>query len=423
MLQEFTAGKLAGTNDSGDIGQSQQDSFSRFQEFKQLEQQFRGRGNDQGQGNGGVGAGGGRGFGFPPGSRPGQKPGEAGPGGDNGNTGQQGFVGPGGCTNSTECIKYCSEHKDECFGQANSSGDQNGQNNGSFHQMGGPTGRPEFGGPRQLRSDIVHEIKSEDLPQGFEQKSFQEKQQFFREKFQQFQGNQGNDRQMPFQGRPGEGFGQQDGKQGVGSPQRMPPDSFQGIGPSRGTSGIFAPLKEGQQGNFPLRPGSNNMGPSSQGDSGGNQGGFHPPGSEGYQNGQPGGSQQFPNKDSGNFGSPQQGGTFDQQRPPNGSTGNFQPPPGTGGSYQQYPNSGTGGVYQQPPPGSGGTFNGGQPPPPSGGSFSQPPPGGAGFPPPGAPPPGGGSPPPSGGGAPPPPSSMIPQNGFFAGLLQLILGR
>ena len=99
----------------------------RFEQFRQLESTFRGGGS----GFGGIG----------------------GPGG-----GQ--FVGPGGCTDPSTCIKYCNEHPSECF---------------SFGPPGQPDYRPPEGGippghdffPR-IQTDIIHEFNQSEVPFDYE---------------------------------------------------------------------------------------------------------------------------------------------------------------------------------------------------------------------------------------------------------------
>ncbi len=124
MLREFTAGRFEARGEFGpseDFRRFEEEARKRFQEFRALEEQFRGKGFPEGFGPPG---------GFPgaPGEFPGAPPGGF-PGG--GPAGGPGFVGPGGCTSPSECIKYCSEHKEECF---------------SFGPPGMPQFRPPEGG-------------------------------------------------------------------------------------------------------------------------------------------------------------------------------------------------------------------------------------------------------------------------------------
>ncbi len=445
MLQEFTTGKFSeGHGDSfEDFQRHHEDTAMRFNEFKQLEEQFRG-------GEDGPGFSGGPRFGPPPGRFPGQQPGQGGGFGVNFGAGQQNFVGPGGCTGPAECIKYCSEHREECFSggpqhddsrRDAGSREENHEDDGrdddgrddnqprDFPQFGRPQfGRPQFGRPQfgqrfggesedhsmpQLRGNIVHEFKSEDLPQGFEGRTMEERQQFFREKFEQFKGEEG-----AFPGRPSQGFpgdrnmrkprpGEQGGDlrrpefqgQPFNGRQGNEDEFFKGEGEHNFQDGTLPrdsqfPRPSGQ--NFPETSGgmTDKRFPfPSDGQRMPQDGGFHPP--EGGKFPPPSGGFQRP-PEGGQF-QPPPGGTF-QQHPSDG--GAFQPP--LNGSFQPPP----GGTFQQP---SGTSFQQPPPPPPSDGSFSSPPPSGST---------GGSQPPP-----PPPPTSRAPQYDFFASLLNLLLGN
>lgn len=136
MLKEFTEGRFEAHGDFGppeDFRRFEEESRKRFEEFRQLEDHFRGGEFPEGIPHG-----------FPPqGEFPGGPPGGA------------GFVGPGGCTSPAECIKYCTEHKEDCF---------------SFGPPGRPDVRPPEGGippghefPR-IRQNIIFERPS-DVPQ------------------------------------------------------------------------------------------------------------------------------------------------------------------------------------------------------------------------------------------------------------------
>lgn len=510
MLQEFTSAKFSANPISPDqLPQLQQDSDTRFQEFKQLEKQFRGLGVLRLQTARDMK------LEAKPGAFPDKQPGEVGPTGENTDiTAQPGFVGPGGCTNGSGCITYCAQHKDECF-KKEPSGEHEQKNTGISegegdgfgkqrfgNQFGSKTDRQEpeegtkefalppgrgfgSGGERQggvmpqLRGNIVHEIKSEDLPQGFEQRTREEKQQFFKEKFQEFKG-QGQEGAFP--GKPSQGFpGNQNPGQNFGRPesnqdndqQEGVSDKFHGIAPTQGTRGI-APFEDKQQqqnnsGKFPpgysgregqqpfMQKDFNGQRPPTQGDVDTQQKQFAPRpgtypfgGDSGQNQNQPypvkspyaplpfnsSGGQQMPV--GGSY--PKQGEGYptqpDGQFPqpsgypqfPSGGTGGLAPSPGfypsqipsgSTGSYPPSP-SGTTGIYQ-PPTGTGGTYV----PPPSG-SMSPPPSGSTGTyqPPTGST---GGTyvPPPSGstGGSFAPPSSFAPFNALFAGLLQAFFGR
>ena len=479
MLSEFTTGKFSEGhgNSFEDFQRGHEDAAMRFNEFKQLEEQFRGGRGDEGRGFGHSGD---RRFDSPPGKFPEQQPGQGRGLGVNFGAGQQNFVGPGGCTGPAECIKYCSEHKEECFNGGPQHDDDSRRDAGSreenneddgrddnqprdFSQFGRPQfGRPQFGQGSegesqehfmpQLRGNIVHEFKSEELPQGFEQRTTEQKQQFFREKFQQSKGEEGTFPGAPSQGFPGGGNmrGQRPNEQQNGNTEGNKGgfDSFNGVGPKSGTQGIFDPIQGGQQrssdsqrkfqgpsegqqqlfnqqGNQPRSFGGQegrdfqNGDANSRGPNGQQMppaGGFHPP-----QSGQ------FPpTSDSGAFKPPQSGqfqppsGGFPQpssggdrfQPIEGGSPGNFPPPPNSGSFPQPPPSSGS---FGSAPPPSGGT--GEFQPPPSGGTFQPPP--SESF---------GSTPPPSGstGGFPPPPPQPInkaPQYNFLASILNLLLGN
>lgn len=137
-----------------DFRRFEEEAFHRFEEFRLLEQEFRG-----GE------------FGLPPG------------GFRSSSEDQQGFrppsfAGPGGCTSPDECIKYCTEHKEECF---------------SFGPPGQPGTRPPEGGippgrefqqsMPQLQQNLHIEFKEGELP---EFKSQEEQREFLRENFQEF---------------------------------------------------------------------------------------------------------------------------------------------------------------------------------------------------------------------------------------------
>lgn len=438
MLQQFTAQNVSAQGDiaADTLQQSQQNSVTRFEEFKQLERQFRplgvpGAGFNQDQREGG--------FNPPPGSIPGQKPGEGGPVSAQTTGGVHEFIGPGGCTGAAGCISYCAEHKDECFNQAPEDKRQPGQLDNQGNQAPGVGGTefsrskgqkegvPFQSGPPQLRANIVHELKSDDLPQNFEQRSSEEKHQFFKEKFQEFrrhedtglpdtspQGFPGGD-QTRKQFQPPRGQFQQ---REQGQPPRPPgfdrsqdetgqggSDSFRGMKPQSGSPGIFAPLEgkdqfpnAGQhQDSFPEQQQSPNM--QDKGSFGRQrnfrsdqkqftpQGMTNPSGTQGFsdqdQKGQPSGGGIFPGRSPFPFGG-SQGQEPDQQMPAGfnsqnqGSFGNQQWQAGQtqGGQFQPptgvFPQGGaTGGSFQMQP--------GQQFPTGSTGSF-QPPPGGSPFP-------------------------------------------
>ncbi len=134
MLKEFAAGRFEAHGDFGppeDFRRFEEEARRRIDEFKQLEVQFRG-GPPGGLAPSGV-----EGFPGAPGA-PGAFSG--------GPVGGPGFTGPGGCTSPSECIKYCAEHREECF---------------SFGPPGRPGVRPPEGGlppgfnAPELRRDLI----------------------------------------------------------------------------------------------------------------------------------------------------------------------------------------------------------------------------------------------------------------------------
>ena len=366
MLKQFTERRFEARGGAGEFGPQgfedfqrfEQDSNRRFDEFRMLEEQFRGQEFPGFGGPGGPGP-----DGFPGGEFPGG-PG-AFPGGPGGNSGGHSFAGPGGCTSPAECIKYCTENKDACFGggpQDNGGSAGRSDDRGGRPGFGGERGGASFGPPPQLRGGLIRQFEQGELPEGFRELPSEERQRFFHDRFPEF--NPPSPGQFP--GRP---------------PQEFPgaPSEFPGGGefPSRAPEG------------FPDRP---------EEFPGGREG-FRPP--EGFgperiqqlqqlqQQIQEGGSipdlqqrlqqlQQFPTPTSGGV-SPDSGGAF---HPPEGSF--IQP--STSGTFQQPPE----GSFTQPPPS--GSFSAPQPtgsfesaPPPSG-SFSAPPPSGGSQPPPPPPP-------------------------------------
>lgn len=381
MLKQFTERRFearGGHDDFGpqgfdDFEKFQQDAGRRFEEFRALEEQFRGQ-EFPGFGPSGQGSSPGGFPGGPPGAFPGGPGGF--PGGQGGHSGGPSFAGPGGCTSPSECIKYCTEHRDECFGgpphddsdgaggDARTSGFVGGEEG-----FGGEHGGMPFGPPPQLRGGLIRQFDRGELPEGFHQLPQEERQRFFHDKFPEF--NPPSPGQSPEHGEfPG------------GPPQGFP--GALGEFPGRGEFPSNAP--EG----FPGRPGEFPGGLE----------GFHPPEGFGQER-----FQQFPAPTSGGV-SPESGGAF---HPPEGSftppsVDAFHPPEG---SFTQPPPSGT---FQQPPQGSftqpspSGSFTS---PPPSD-SFSAPPPTGSFSP-----------PPPSGDmhQSPPPPSSAAPFIKFFGSLL------
>lgn len=324
MLSQFQQNRFEGQSQFGhsfrppeEFRRFEEEGFQRFQEFRQLEEHFRG-GAFPGQSFDGPE---GIPFGGPEG-RPFDEPHREFPSGVGGAPTEGGFVGPGGCASPSECIKYCSEHKEECF---------------SFGPPGEPSRVPPEGGippgrgePRsfqgfpgqqpRLRSGITREIKPDELPSDFHQKSEEERQQFFRQKFEEFQGRSPGD-QFPhdernFPGRPGQ---------------------FEGSRPFPGRPGEFPGRPEefrGEPRTFPGQAGSAFPPEGFRSPEG-----FHPP--EGFLH--PEFPSQFQNQPI-----PQEGGV-----PPPGSfsqpSGEFHPfsPPPSGETFSPPP---TGSFESAPPP-------------------------------------------------------------------------
>ena len=125
MMREFNR-ELSGREfrPEKEFEQMEGEQFRKFEEFRQLEREFRGKSEV---------------FGAPPSvgiKEEGVKKAQ--------------FIGPGGCASPDECIKYCKEHREECF---------------SFGAPGQPQARPGEGGippghetPR-LRTDFVKPVQ------------------------------------------------------------------------------------------------------------------------------------------------------------------------------------------------------------------------------------------------------------------------
>jgi len=84
-------------------------------------------------------------------------------------------VGPGGCSSPAECIKYCSEHKNECF---------------NFGEPGRPDVLPPEGGvppgrvmTPNLKTELIKEVRLDNV-QIPEFKSEEEKRRFFQNQFE-----------------------------------------------------------------------------------------------------------------------------------------------------------------------------------------------------------------------------------------------
>ena len=217
MLKEFTEGTHSGPGGfrpPEDFRRFEQEGMRKFEEFRALEQEFRGGAK--------------QGFGPQPGGFPG------GPGRPQGQGGE--FAGPGGCTSPAECIKYCSENKSECFsfggpGQPGATPPQGGIAPGQGFDQGRSQFRP------QLRDNLkiefhegeLPEFQSEDQKREFFQQNFNElrenitnnvsdeqRKQIFEQQFQQFRGGMPGEfhQEGQFPGQPGQFPGQ-------------PPEGFQ----------------------------------------------------------------------------------------------------------------------------------------------------------------------------------------------------
>ncbi|MBI2113398.1 MAG: hypothetical protein HYT50_02370 [Candidatus Wildermuthbacteria bacterium] len=127
MLKQFqekrfeVQGDFQGFRPPEDFRRFEEEALGRFEQFKLLEQEFRGREFGPPQGFG------------PAGPQPG--PGK--------------FVGPGGCTSPSECIAYCAENKSACF---------------DFKDLGDPSRAHEGNMPPgefrpQLQNNLILEFK------------------------------------------------------------------------------------------------------------------------------------------------------------------------------------------------------------------------------------------------------------------------
>ncbi|MBI2055541.1 MAG: hypothetical protein HYT42_01470, partial [Candidatus Sungbacteria bacterium] len=406
MLRQFTENRFGPPGDFGPAefgppGFAGPDEFrrrfeeetqKRFEQFRALEENFRGKQIPGFGPPGGFPSPGGE-FGGPPGLGGPGLPGQTG-GFPGGGPGGVGFVGPGGCTSPSECIQYCSSNPEECF-----SGSQPGIASQPGGAGRGETGSRAPGQPSfQLRTNLIQEVKPGELPQGFEQFGAEERERIFREKFEQFRGAPGGF-SPPTGGAPGEFPPPAGGAPGEFPGQ--PPSTFPGGVPQEfpGRPGEFPRLPGGEQ-RFPgtVPPAFREGGlPIEGGPLPGTPGIFGPlsPREQIQQETERQIQQQVEQQ------SQQQFQQQFQQQSPGGII------PESGGST--VPQTGT---FTQPPPG-GETFT----PPPSTGSFSAPPPTESFS-----------APPPSGSFSPPPPSSPPPPQsslGFqqeVAGLLDALWG-
>jgi hypothetical protein len=124
MLNDFTRQRARAAGDpnlSDGIRRFQDESENKFEQFRQLENQFRGPDSA----SAGEGPSSDQGLRMPP---PGMVP-DGGPGTASSMMrlpqGPQMRTGPGGCASPSECIKYCAEHMDVCFGGGSGGSDGN----------------------------------------------------------------------------------------------------------------------------------------------------------------------------------------------------------------------------------------------------------------------------------------------------------
>ncbi|MDP3727444.1 MAG: hypothetical protein Q8R35_02270 [bacterium] len=222
-LKEFSERRLEAGGEfhsADDLRHFEEQTEQRFEEFRELETEFRGAP---------IGAG----FGPPaPGDR---RTGDAagGPGGG-------GAVGPGGCASPAECIRYCSEHKDECFSPRPDAGSASQAARGPSQDRGGAPLAP----PR-LRQNLIFEVKQGDLPENFKELPPERREEIFHQRFDAPPGKAPDDRvQREQPGKPPADFGgprspeprsqpNAGDRQFPGKPEAFPgaPGEFPGRGP------------------------------------------------------------------------------------------------------------------------------------------------------------------------------------------------
>ncbi len=184
----------------------------RFEEFKLLEREFRGKGPAEEPG----------GFGQLPAIGIRVPDGQA-------QGAPSGTIGPGGCASPAECIRYCAEHKGECFGPSGGRPDEGNASPAVGGSLEGDT--------PQLRRDLIHAVKPGEFPENFEKLPPGERRELFRQKFEtprppegSSEGSEGERGTLP--GRPGEFPGrppqQFPGRTGSGEPAPFPgrPNEF-----------------------------------------------------------------------------------------------------------------------------------------------------------------------------------------------------
>lgn len=355
MLKQFTEKRFEAQGGIGEFGTSGFDDFKRFEqqsnrrfdEFHALEREFRGK-EFPGFSGGPEG--------FPgkpgefPGGAPGGFPDGSGSGGASGEGQGRGgsFAGPGGCASPAECIRYCTEHKEECFGgsggqpSADAAAGPRNRRGGNEQECCPAPGDPSV----RIRSNLIHEFNKDQLPPDFQQLPQEEREKLFHDKFSQFNppargqfpGDASNrpDRNI-FPGRPPSG--EFPGKQGEfpGNPGTFPgrpPGSFPDRGevkPPEGfhpPEGFFQQQQQWQQGGFPPPSGEPFRKPP-ESFSAPSEGTFHPP--EGATAPPSPGTGAFDANSSGSFvqppPSPPPSGTFSAPPPPSGDSGSFSSPP------------------------------------------------------------------------------------------------
>lgn len=233
MLREFTEHKNIGPegfHPPEDFRRFEEESLQRFEQFKLLEEEFRGKE-----------------YGPPEGFRP-----QFQERGEEGEFHQPNFAGPGGCTSPAECIKYCTEHKEECFsfggpGQPNQRPSEGGLPPGREFESGRSQFRP------QLQQNLRIEFKEGELPQF---QSEEQRKQFFHENFDQFRHEiddsaSEEERKQIFQQKFNEFRGNFEGQQFPGRPGEFPGQPPEGFRPpegnQQGTTGTQFPSREGNR--------------------------------------------------------------------------------------------------------------------------------------------------------------------------------
>lgn len=239
MLKQFTEKHLEETGEfrpPEDLERFKEEQLQRFEEFKQLEQQFRGPGIMP--------------FTSQPLMASPQKPGEFQQNEQGGKPFGEGFVGPGGCTSPTECIHYCLENKKECFKEIPQRGHGVGGMSNIIRIQNMKPSQQEMA--PQLRTNLLKKFNSSQFPpQQFNTQ--QEKEEFYKKKLEELQRQGGFPQNIP-QRFPGQTGGIQNfqnqhqypPKPGLMMPYPagQPRPLLEGIKPIQGTPGIFNPLMQ-----------------------------------------------------------------------------------------------------------------------------------------------------------------------------------